>query len=383
MASNPRPPNSGNVRASDETRTRFLSTVSHELRTPLVAILGYADVLLDELPEGTGPCAAAERIRRQGEHLLRLVDDLLDLVRLDRGELEIRPEEANLREVLEQTCQGFVSRARSKGLEFAVEVRRNVPVRARFDPVRVEQVLRHLVDNALKFTPSGSVTVRLGVDRGDTAVISVADTGPGLSPARFEELCGVLVQGDDRLSRGQGGCGVGLALARGIARSLRGELTCRGGAGRGTTLRFRFPFETLDRAQGARPAAMGPMRGRVLVVEDTLDNQVLIRRILERIGLTVQIAEDGVAGVEAALHGEFDLVLMDIQMPRQDGLSATRELRQHGFDAPILALTANRGEGWRQRCLQAGCDDYLAKPVDRMALLERIARLLGGRKSEP
>jgi CheY-like chemotaxis protein len=347
-----------------------------------VAILGYADVLLEELPAKTGGREAAERIRLQGEHLLALVDDLLDLVRLDRGELEIRPEEANLREVVEKTCQSFLTRAQSKGLEFAVEVRRNVPARARFDPVRIEQVLRHLIDNALKFTPSGSVTVRLGIDRGARVVISVADTGPGLSPARFEKLCGVLVQGDDSLSRGQGGCGVGLALARGIARSLGGELSCQGGAGRGTTLRLRFPLETPDHTPAVHPLATGPMRGQVLLVEDAPDNQVLIRRILERIGLTVQIAEDGVAGVEAALHGEFDLVVMDIQMPRQDGLAATRELRQHGFNAPILALTANRGEEWRERCLQAGCDDYLAKPVDRMKLLERIARLLGARKTE-
>jgi CheY-like chemotaxis protein/anti-sigma regulatory factor (Ser/Thr protein kinase) len=347
-----------------------------------VAILGYADVLLEELPADTGRREAAERIRRQGEHLLALVDDLLDLVRLDRGELEIRPHEASLREVVEQTCQGFLERARAKGLEFAVEVRRNVPARARFDPVRVAQVLRHLVDNAVKFTPNGSVTVRLRVDPGDTAVISVADTGPGVSPARFEELCGVLVQGDDSLSRGQGGCGVGLALARGIAQSLGGQLTCQGGAGRGTRVRFGFPLEPLERARAARPAGTGPMRGRVLLVEDAPDNRVLIRRILERVGLTVEAVEDGVAGVEAALHGEFDLVLMDIQMPRKDGLAAARELREHGFDAPILALTANRGEEWRERCLRAGCDDYLAKPVDRMALLERIARLLGGRKTE-
>jgi CheY-like chemotaxis protein len=347
-----------------------------------VAILGYADVLLQELPAETGRRQAAERIRRQGEHLLALVDDLLDLVRLDRGELEIRPHEANLREVVEQTCLGFLERARAKGLEFAVDVRRNVPVRARFDSVRVEQVLRHLVDNAVKFTPNGSVKVRLGVERDATAVIAVADTGPGVSPARFEELCGVLVQGDDSLSRSQGGCGVGLALARGIAHRLGGQLTCQGGPGRGTRVRFRFPLETFGQERAARPAGTGPMRGRVLLVEDAPDNQVLIRRILERVGLTVEVAEDGVAGVEAALHGEFDLVLMDIQMPHKDGLAATRELREHGFDAPILALTANRGEEWRERCLQAGCDDYLPKPVDRMVLLERIAQLLGGRKTE-
>jgi CheY-like chemotaxis protein len=366
----------------DRARARFLSTISHELRTPLVAILGYADVLLEDLAPESGPGGAAERIREQGEHLLKLVDDLLDLVRLDRGELTPRPKVSDLREVVELACRAMVPRARAKGLAFTVEVQRSVPASARFDPGRVEQVVRHLVDNAVKFTGSGSVTVRVRVDAGPTAVISVVDTGPGLSPAQFEELCEVLVQGDDSLSRGQPGCGVGLALARGLARSLGGDLSCRGAAGRGTSLRFRFPLEMPEGSLASEAQTAGPLWGRVLLVEDGPDNQVLIGRILERTGLSVEIAEDGVAGVEAALHGEFDLILMDVQMPRMDGLTATRELRQHGFDAPIVALTANSEDEWRGRCLEAGCDDYLTKPVDRMLLLERISRLLDERKRD-
>jgi CheY-like chemotaxis protein len=346
-----------------------------------VAILGYADVLLEELARETGPHQAASRIRRQGEHLLTLIDDLIDLALLERGELRVQPEEGNLREVVKEVCGSFAAPAGARGLDLVFEARRDLPVRSRFDPLRVRQVVRHLLDNAVKFTPRGSVRVRLRTDPGPVAVVSVTDTGPGLSPERFEALCAPLQQGDDGLSRGQRGCGIGLALARGLAREQGGDLSCLGGPA-GTTVRFRLPVQPASGHEAAAAPTAHGLRGRALVVEDGPDNQVLIRRILERIGLEVQVAADGEAGVEAALGGEFDLVLMDIQMPRLDGLSATRQLRAHGFDVPIVALTANTGHGWRERCLEAGCDDYLTKPVDRMVLVERVARLLD-RKRDP
>jgi CheY-like chemotaxis protein len=305
-----------------------------------------------------------------------MLDDLLDLVQLEHGEMRPHLEEGSLEEVVGEASRAFTPAARGKRLQLALEVRRNVPVRVRFDRGRVERVVRHLIDNAVKFTDRGRITVRLRVDPGPMAVVSVADTGPGLDPSRFEELCTALMQGDQSLSRSHPGCGVGLALARGIARQLGGDLTCQGGPGRGTTVRFRFRLEPAEGHPFTPARSGGALRGRVLLVEDGLDNQALIRGILERIGLEVEIAPDGEAGVDAALHGDFDLVLMDIQMPRMDGVAATRVLRAHGFDTPIVALTANAGDDSRQRCLDAGCDDFMTKPVDRMALVERVARLL-------
>ena len=363
----------------DSPRFRFLSTMTHELRTPLVAILGYADVLLEELTPGR-PRSAAEGVRRQGEHLLGLIDDLLDLVRLNRGELEILPSDGDLREVVARTVLGLVEPAREKGLELRFETSTDAAMPARFDPARVRQVVRHLVDNAVKFTPSGSVVVRLALEPRGFAVIAVLDTGPGLTPARFDELCEPLAQGDDRLARGHGGCGVGLALCRALARRMRGELTCWGDPETGTAVRFRFPVQPVRRRPAPETRRAGPLRGHVLLVEDSPDNQRLIRRILERVGLQVTLASDGRAGVEAALSGDFDLVLMDVQMPELDGLSATRELRERGFTAPILAMTANTEPEARQRCLDAGCDDFLTKPLDRMVFLERLVRLLGRKR---
>ncbi len=363
-------------------RFRFLSTVTHELRTPLAAILGYADVLLEELPTKGRRRSAAEGVRRQGEHLLALIDDLLDLVRLDRGEIDLTPADADLRAVVARTVLAFVDAASQKEIELTFETQTDEPIHARFDSARVGQVVRHLVDNAIKFTPSGAVRVRLALDGRGAAVVSVNDTGPGLSPERFEELAEPLVQGDDTLSRGFGGLGVGLALCHSLARRMGGELTCHGVAGRGTSIRFRFPLHPVSQPVGPRRRGAGPLRGRVLLVEDSLDNQRLIARTLERVGLEVTVASDGRAGVDAAMEGDFALVLMDIQMPRMDGLDATRELRSRGFQVPIVAMTANTEPEARRRCIDAGCNDFLTKPVDRMVLLERLARLMHRKRPE-
>ncbi|MEE8556921.1 MAG: response regulator [Myxococcota bacterium] len=363
-------------------RFRFLSTLTHELRTPLAAILGYADVLLEELPTEGRPRNAAEGVRRQGEHLLALIDDLLDLVRLDRGEIEITPADADLRAVVARTVLAFVDAASQKEIELTFETQTDEPTHARFDSARVGQVVRHLVDNAIKFTASGAVRVRLALDGRGAAVVSVNDTGPGLSPERFEELAEPLVQGDDTLSRGFGGLGVGLALCHSLARRMGGTLTCHGVAGRGTSIRFRFPLEPVSRPVGVRSQGLGPLRGRVLLVEDSLDNQRLIGRILERVGLEVTVAPDGRAGVDAAMQGDFALILMDIQMPRMDGLDATRELRSRGCRVPIVAMTANTEPEARRSCIDAGCNDFLTKPVDRMVLLERLARLMNRKRPE-
>jgi CheY-like chemotaxis protein len=364
----------------DSPRFRFLSTITHELRTPLVAILGYADVLMEELPKESRPRSSAEGVRRQGEHLLALIDDLLDLVRLDRGEIEFSPAVADLRAVVARTVLCFTEPAHEKDIDLRFETQTDEPMHARFDPARVSQVVRHLVDNAVKFTPSGSVRVRLALDGRGSAVVSVSDTGPGLSRERFEELSEPLVQGDDTLSRGFGGCGVGLALCHALARQMGGGLTCHGGPGTGTTVRFRFRLQPTGTTLAVRSRGPGPLRGQVLLVEDSLDNQRLIRRILERVGLEVTVASDGRAGVEAALAGDFALVVMDIQMPKLDGLAATRELRDRGFEVPILAMTANTEPETRQRCVDAGCDDFLTKPVDRMVFLERLARLMNRKR---
>lgn len=364
---------------------RLLSSLSDDLRSPLGVILGQVEQLANSRLDGAQRCAV-HSIETHALGLLESVSDLLTLVALAADEGEAEPLPVYLDSLLKRGVAGARARASERALLFALVIEPSVPEQLWLDGARVEQIIRHLAANAVKFTDRGSVVIRADFQAPDRLRIEVADTGSGLSSAEFERLSAPLAQGDDALSRRQQGSGLGLALATRLAKILGARIECSGASAAGesgTRISLQLaapPVAAAEPAAGARSATPG----RVLVVDDSADNRRLLSRILELDGLQVSTACNGREGVERALEGDIDLIVMDIQMPVLDGYAATRELRRAGFSKPILAVTANTAPQIAALCLAAGCDGHLSKPVSR-AMLSRIARrlLAGSRQSPP
>jgi Amt family ammonium transporter len=389
-------------RASD-AKTRFLAIMSHELRTPLTAILACADLLADETEAaGADPRSVEllETLRRNGQHLVRILSDILDFAKLEAGRLEVERIETRLPEILRDVEQLMAPAARAKGIGFEMDAASDLPAAILSDPTRLRQILVNLVGNAIKFTTTGGVRITAGLARrpageADPVLeIKVSDTGCGMSPSTVERIFEPFSQADETMARRFGGTGLGLAISNELARLLGGKLECESIEGQGSTFGFSLPLgapaifavaeftppagevEESTRTLIERVAReAGP--ARILLVEDSPDNRRLIDLILRRAGFSVSFANDGQEGLSEALiahaGGEpFDVILMDMQMPVLDGYTATRRLRQIGYTGPIIALTAHSLAGERERCLQAGCDAYATKPIDRQALLRLI-----------
>lgn len=369
------------------SRASFLAAMSHEIRTPMTAILGFADLLRDAAtPEGEFR-AAAESIHRNGEHLLKIVNDILDLSRIEAGAMTIEEIAVAPVDLVREVCDSLRPRAAAAGLELTVELLGAVPALIRSDPTRLRQILLNLVDNALKFTDRGFVRVGLERGPGETLRIHVTDTGIGISAEQLDRIFRPFAQGDLSTPRRYGGSGLGLDISRRLARMLGGEITVRSTQGRGSTFTVEVATGPLagvptvtTLSAGARAPASGVPRGRrLLLAEDGLDSQRLLRHLLERDGWSVTIVDNGRAAVDSAIDAwrrgaAFDLMLMDMEMPEMDGVEATRALRGAGLASPIIALTAHDAPGERERWLAAGCDDVLTKPIDRRRLLDAISR---------
>ncbi|MCY2960517.1 MAG: response regulator [Planctomycetota bacterium] len=372
-----------------QAKSEFLTNMSHEIRTPMIAILGAVELLRE------GPLLDAERdhqldsIRGEGRHLLTMLSDILDLSALESGRLLVEKRDCSPRSLLAAVVAEHQTLAHRKGLELAVECGASVPESLRTDPTRLGQILAHLVSNAIKFTDSG--VVRLSCDM-ESALggaprlqVVVADTGIGITAEQRHRLFEVFSPGDGSLTRRHGGAGLGLALSRRLAHVLGGELDVESASGAGScfTLSLPCPAESgpaVSTAAGG--AAKESLSGRILLVEDTLSTQRLYELYLQRAGASVDVASNGAEGAERALAAlgagrAYDVVLMDMQMPVLDGYSATRQLRAAGYAGPIVAVTAHALAGDRDRCIEAGCDDYLAKPVDRERLVAACRDWIG------
>jgi len=361
--------------AASRAKTDFLANVSHEIRTPMTAVLGYTDLLLAGAGDTTEREVWAAAVRRNGAQLLDLIDGILDVSRLEGDRLEIQRRRCELREVVEPVASTARAEAHEKGLAFTCELGDGCPAAIDSDPVRLRQILANLLRNAVKFTSSGSVSLRVSraTDSGSKLVFEVADSGVGIPAKDFERIFAPFGQVDASHTRRFGGAGLGLAISRRLAKLLGGTLGVSSDPGRGST--FRLEVE----APAVAPAAADPplRRARVLLAEDGTDNQRLIRALL-RPRADVALVENGAQALAQALAaldaGEpYDLVLMDMQMPVMDGYEATRRLRASGYTAPIVALTAHAMSSDRERCLEAGCDEYLTKPIDRARLLDCLA----------
>jgi signal transduction histidine kinase len=381
-----------------ESRLQFLANMSHEIRTPLTAILGFAEMLRDPACGESDRRLHVETIDRNSQHLLQLVNDVLDLSKLEAKQLLVDEQPADLEGVVRDVVAFLQPVAHGKGLGLVVEAIGELPSLLRTDGGRVRQILLNLVGNAIKFTTQGSVTVRVAM--ADVAMapwftIAVVDTGIGIAADRLPNLFEPFVQADSSTSRRFGGTGLGLSISRRLANVLGGNVAVVSESGNGSTFTLALPagervvgplvawLGARSKGPVAPPVAPRRLRGRVLVAEDGADNQKLLSTILRRAGAEVVLAGDGAQAVRAARDSAaagtpFDLILMDIQMPVLDGYSATRQLRAEGWRGPIVALTAHAMEGDRDRCLAEGCDGYETKPVRSDRLLATCDRWLTG-----
>lgn len=398
--------------AASKAKSAFLAHMSHELRTPMTAIIGYTDAVRDGRLDPDEHREACEAVSRNARHLLGVLDDVLDLSRIEAERLRIVAQPVPTLELLFHARTLLAGDADKKGLGLEFEFTTAVPARVRTDETRAKQVLFNLISNAIKFTDTGTVRIetswRAGPD-GGTMTIAVEDTGVGMTEEQLRRVFKPFEQGDAATNRRHGGAGLGLAISRKLAESLGGSLTATSLRGRGSRFVFEFvsgpcemvemlpPAASLD-AVAARPweALPSPTGGgdlprssptlvgvRVLVADDSLDNRRLVRHVLERAGALVTLCDSGGAAIEAIDHSPeaYALVLMDVQMPGIDGLEATKALRARGHGLPIIALTAHAMASDRERCLRAGCTDYVSKPFDRAELIAACSKHASPRPS--
>lgn len=385
---------------ANQCKSDFLANMSHEMRTPLTAILGYADLLAEE-PDAVDTCVAAEIIRRNGAHLLDLINEILDLSKIEAGKCETKLAVCSPTQLVAEVVALMRVRAEAKGLTLQTEFEGPIPQTITTDSTRLRQILLNVVGNAVKFTELGEIRIitRLGQDGGQSRLeFDVVDSGIGMSGEELERLFSPFTQGQRRL----GGTGLGLAISRRLARILGGDIEVTSQLGQGSTFRITVAagdlsgtpiIEHVDLAKPANAKRQGQGEGksprlpcRILLAEDGPDNQRFISLILRMAGADVTLADNGQAAVELALKAEdanasFDLVIMDMQMPIMDGYEATHKLRELGFTRPIIALTAYAMKDDMAKCLAAGCDAYASKPVDRERLLAMLHAHMTGAAS--
>jgi len=392
--------------SATRVKSEFLANMSHEIRTPMTAILGFADILRDNVYDPI--CIeAVETVQRNGHYLLDIINNILDLSKIEAGRLQLETRACSPVGIVADVASLMRVRAETAGLTLATEFSGPIPETIQTDPTRLQQILINLVGNAIKFTETGGVRIvtRLCREPGPTPLlqIDVIDTGIGMSGEETVRLFQPFTQADTSTSRRFGGTGLGLTISKRLAEILGGTLRVESLPGVGTTFTMTIDAGPLDDAhmldnpteavvqdkpsQKCCGQHMPTLNHHVLLVEDGPDNQRLIAFLLEKAGARVTVVENGQAAIEkiVAVAGSvdgtqkrlfepFDVVLMDMQMPVLDGYEATRQLRALGYTSPIVALTANAMSQDRQQCLDAGCDDYLAKPIKQRTLLEMVAR---------
>ncbi|QDV85950.1 response regulator [Planctomycetes bacterium TBK1r] len=393
---------------ANESKSEFLANMSHEIRTPMTSILGYAELLTD-LVEDEKAVGYLATIRRNGNFLLGIINDILDLSKIEAGKFEIDSERFDPARVIEDVRSIMEVRAYEKGLKLDVDYRGRIPQFIESDAKRLKQILINLVGNAIKFTKRGRVGIVVeSANRPDTNEplttstegqlrIRIKDSGIGMTPEQQTRLFKPFSQGDSIITQQFGGTGLGLAISQRLASMLGGEISVESKINGGST--FTLSIKTGDVAEATEIRPTGErqldtettssstvrLNAHVLIVDDRRDIRFLSKHIINKAGGRVTEAEDGVLAIEsvkqAAERGEtFDLILLDMQMPNMNGYETARQLRQLGYAGPIIALTADAMQGDMNKCLQAGCNDYLSKPIDKSMMLEKIAAFVNTSK---
>lgn len=372
---------------ASRTKSAFLANMSHEIRTPLTAIIGFAEACLDSSQSLDDRQEAIKTIAKSGKHLLQLINEILDLSKVEADKLLVEQIEMSPFVLIEEITSLVEQQASHKGLAFGVNYRFPLPRTIKSDPVRLKQIILNLCSNAVKFTESGEVSLNVCCEPSRQQMIfEVQDSGIGMTDEQTAKVFEAFVQADSSTTRKYGGTGLGLSLSRKLAILMGGNLSASSKQGEGSCFTATVSTGALDQARfiydetkipgqndRANHLSSGPdnvpsegqvLQGNILLAEDTLDNQRLIAWHIKRLGAQVHIANDGKEAVDLASRVNFDLVLMDMQMPVMDGVQATRLLREQGYDKPIVALTANAMQKDKDLCIQAGCDDFVTKPLD-------------------
>lgn len=377
--------------AESQAKSSFLANMSHEIRTPMTAILGFAETLQDPGLSREEIDHAIETIHRNGSYLLGIINDILDLSKIDAGRMTLEAQTIDLRNLLFDVRDLLGARATGKGIVFRIEAPDGLPSHFRSDPLRLRQILINLVGNAIKFTHEGEVVLRVRrAPKEGGLLFEVADTGIGLSPEQAKRIFDPFSQADASTTRKYGGTGLGLSICKRLCQILGGELTLTSTEGIGSTFRFSLPLEEgaleppwqpLDAPKEKKPRKkkkVPRLQGRVLLAEDGPDNQRLISYLIRKTGAELQLVEDGRQALEKGLEAweadhPYDLILMDLQMPEMDGFEATQCLRDRGYQGPILALTAHGMSAILDQATQAGCDGWITKPIEREAFFKALS----------
>ncbi len=368
------------------SKDEFLASMSHELRTPLTSILGYCDMMLDEQTD-TQQIRYLNAIRSSGEGQLALVNDILDMSKIESGRFTVEQIPFSLQSLIEQVRSTVSVKAQDAGIELKITQAEYESFKLLGDGQRIKQVLLNLLGNSIKFTERGSVTLSV-YRNGEKLQFDVIDTGVGIHPENMDKLFQRFEQEDGSISRRYGGSGLGLFISQSLAELMGGELTAVSELGQGSTFALRIPYQVTDEEDQAQenpyaePVTTEQIKGTVLLAEDTPLIQQLIKRMLIKLGLEVEIAENGEVAVGKVMSRPFDLVLMDMQMPILDGIGATKKIRKVGLNVPVIALTANVMQKHREQFKVAGCDDFLGKPIDKEMLLILLRKFLKQEEEE-
>jgi signal transduction histidine kinase/DNA-binding response OmpR family regulator len=380
--------------AANRAKSEFLANMSHEIRTPMTAIVGFADMVLHKDQGKVARIEWADIIQRNALHLLELINEILDLSKIEALQMKVERVACDLPVFLSEIVSLMRPRAMEKGLGFAITFQGPIPHVVQSDPMRLRQILINLLGNALKFTKTGKIEVRISDEGagGPNIVLraDVIDSGIGMTPEQLERLFQPFTQGDGSITRKFGGTGLGLTISRRLAKLLNGDISVGSELGIGSTFTLKIgggPSAGVEMLQDLTEATLPAtpdqraqpdihLHGRILLVEDGRDNQRLLRMQLSAAGAEVVVADNGQIAVDLMTTRPFDLILMDMQMPVLDGYAATIELRRRGVKIPIIALTAYAMAEDRAKCMASGCSAYLTKPVNEETLLNTVNQYL-------
>ena len=397
--------------SSSNSKSEFLANMSHEIRTPMTAILGFADLIEGDFSKDPVQTThAIQTIRSNANHLLTIINDILDMSKIDAGKMIVEQIRISPSQILEEAVSLMRPRAIGKGIDIRLNYETAIPARIKSDPTRLRQILFNLIGNAIKFTEVGGITINTAFEKDSGQMrFRIVDTGIGMNPEQREIIArfDAFSQANGSMAREFGGTGLGLRISNSFATMLGGGIHVESTLGKGSIFTLTVSTGDInemefieiekipqqlevhpDQTEPDNPHKVDeiqPLSGlRILLAEDGPDNQRLISFHLKKSGASVTIAENGRIAVEQIekATAPFDVVFMDMQMPELDGYAASKHLREHGYTRPIIALTAHAMESDRQKCIDAGCDDYTTKPINRRSLIE-LAETYGKRSSQP
>lgn len=378
--------------AATRSKTEFLANMSHEIRTPITAIIGFAESSLFSSQTKEMRLKAIRTIVRSGKHLLDIINDILDLSKIEANRLEVERIDVSPFKILTEVEEFIKAQAIEKGLAFGINYIYPLPETIHTDPQRFKQIILNFCSNSLKFTEQGHLHINASYQENTSQfIVEVVDSGIGMTEEQMGKIFQPFEQADRSTSRRYGGTGLGLTLSCKMARALGGSISVESKPDRGSSFKLVIDAGEVNRSQyvyhseqvsfaeaeiSLSPLITTLLSGKVLIAEDYELNRQLLEIYMMELNVNVAFAENGKIAIEKAQSEDFDLILMDMQMPIMDGIQAVTVLRSQGYRKPIVALTANAMKEDKQKCLQAGCDDYLTKPIDRIAFVETISKYL-------